>query len=39
MRAEKEEPKAPSLRLHSSCLREGCEQIDNYKRLNKIHEG
>jgi cell division cycle 2-like len=38
MRAEKQPPKAPS-KLKSCCLREGCEEIDNYKRLNKIHEG
>ena len=39
MRAEREGPVAPTLVLRTSCLRQGCEDINNYRRLNRIHEG
>ena len=31
--------KQPKHSLKKCCLREGCEDINSYKRLNKIHEG
>lgn len=34
-----EEGKTPCMQLKRCCLREGCEDINCYKRLNKIHEG
>ena len=33
-----EKPNQPKI-LKNCCFRQGCENIDNYARLNRIHEG